>query len=423
MRAGSAIYACGIITAMRAGSIETGAYVFMLPDNYRDASGRSVKIPPSMQATENGGACIASAYYDYISAALLNFTDYVGLTMLDTDGPYGGSPCSSTNHSHHHGRGDSVYMQEKYQGLFYERLVAKGFYLHVPDNYFFQGSSMTGMGYNEQQFSLAGADREPRDPVRRHVQSAPDPGLDAHPAGAVPCRRGRCHHGRACQRLQLGPRAVLLCWDGQHADRRPRTVLHHGDACCPRMLNTRGVSFFDDLKKYIYTRILVRETCILLLEPCIVFTDPPVFSILGAVVTGWTRFYKAHRQTLIQPLIHLRRANGQGWDGWLHANSRALRAPGGQRARGVDTAAGASSAAQSIEVGVAVVFNPTDLVEVIAFPLYYTGVSGLSVLVSMNEGTPAAHTVERDYYLLLKVTISPNNMTTLVFSAPIDTLR
>ena len=42
-----------------------------------------------------------------------------------------------------------------------------------------------------------------------------------------------------------------------------------------RMLKKRGVSFCNDLKNANNTRILGRKTCILLLEPCILFTDPP----------------------------------------------------------------------------------------------------------------------------------------------------
>jgi hypothetical protein len=35
--------------------------------------------------------------------------------MLETDGPYGGGSCASTNHSHHHGLEDSVYRQTQLQ--------------------------------------------------------------------------------------------------------------------------------------------------------------------------------------------------------------------------------------------------------------------------------------------------------------------
>ena len=57
----------------------------------------------------HGGACMATTYYEYIRQAIDSFCNYTGITMLDTDGPYGGQPCTSTNHSHHHDAADSVW--------------------------------------------------------------------------------------------------------------------------------------------------------------------------------------------------------------------------------------------------------------------------------------------------------------------------
>ena len=116
------------------------------------------------------------------------------------------------------------------------------------------------------------------------------------------------------------------------------------------------------------------------------------------MVSGWSRFFRTHREVLVQPVIHLRRANGQGWDGYLHAHSRALRTPGAA-------------------AGVAVLFNPTkrDVTETVAIPLYYTGITALTVSVSINEASPVELQVERDYYLLIDVYIAAQNMTTLVF--------
>ena len=45
----------------------------------------------------------------------LDFISYTGLSMVETDGPYGGYQCSSTNHSHHTGLADSVYYQQQLQ--------------------------------------------------------------------------------------------------------------------------------------------------------------------------------------------------------------------------------------------------------------------------------------------------------------------
>jgi hypothetical protein len=110
--------------------------------------------------------------------------------VIETDGPYGGYSCSNSSHIHHHGEGDSVYMQVRGQGDFYKELRNKGFFINAPDDYFFQVSSLSmrpgilpyhcrstmqacscqvltlhsafclqgtnkeGVGYNENQFSL-----------------------------------------------------------------------------------------------------------------------------------------------------------------------------------------------------------------------------------------------------------------------------
>ena len=45
-------------------------------------------------------------------------------------GPYGGYACSNASHIHHHGEGDSVYMQVRGQGDFYRELRDKGFFIN-----------------------------------------------------------------------------------------------------------------------------------------------------------------------------------------------------------------------------------------------------------------------------------------------------
>ena len=35
-----------------------------------------------------------------------------------------------------------------------------------------------------------------------------------------------------------------------------------------------------------------------------------------AMVTKWIGWYKRHRATLIHPIVHIRRATMQSWDGW-----------------------------------------------------------------------------------------------------------
>jgi len=90
------------------------------------------------------GACIASGWYDYLLTRNLNFMEKTGVTMVETDGPYPGYSCSSTNHSHHRGLSDSVYWQLKLQSEYYKILREKEIYINQPDTYFYQGGSKTG---------------------------------------------------------------------------------------------------------------------------------------------------------------------------------------------------------------------------------------------------------------------------------------
>ena len=47
-----------------------------------------------------------------------------------------------------------MYQQNLLQGRYFTSLRQRGVYINQPDNYFYQGGSKTGMGYDEEQFSL-----------------------------------------------------------------------------------------------------------------------------------------------------------------------------------------------------------------------------------------------------------------------------
>ena len=99
-------------------------------------------------------ACFASGWYDYLLNRTLTFMDRTGLMMVETDGPYGGYSCASTTHAHHHNNDDSIYQQNILQGNYFKILRERSVYINQPDYYFYQGGSKTGMGYNEEQYSL-----------------------------------------------------------------------------------------------------------------------------------------------------------------------------------------------------------------------------------------------------------------------------
>jgi len=75
---------------------------------------------------------------------IIGFMNYTGLTMVETDGPYPGYQCKSTNHSYHDGVDDSIYKQLKLQSQMYRILREREVYINQPDNYFYQGGSKTG---------------------------------------------------------------------------------------------------------------------------------------------------------------------------------------------------------------------------------------------------------------------------------------
>jgi hypothetical protein len=99
-------------------------------------------------------ACFASGWVDKLNNYAYGFINLTGLSMLETDGPYGGGSCASTNHSHHLQLSDSVYQQTQVQASWYAGLRERNVYINQPDDYFFQGGQRTGLGYNEDQYSL-----------------------------------------------------------------------------------------------------------------------------------------------------------------------------------------------------------------------------------------------------------------------------
>lgn len=118
---------------------------------------------------------------------------------------------------------------------------------------------------------------------------------------------------------------------------------------------------------------------------------------IGAMLKNWIGWYKAHRGTLIQPVIHLRRPSMQSWDGWLHVNPFSL------------------GDSQS-EVGVAMLFNPTDQTlqnMSIALPLYYTGLED-NALVTVNDLAPRVFPLNRDYSITLTLDMPPRSIHTVV---------
>ena len=103
-----------------------------------------------------------------------------------------------------------------------------------------------------------------------------------------------------------------------------------------------------------------------------------------AVVSKWVSFYKQYRDILISDIVHLRRADLQDYDAFMHVNpyitNRAL----------------------------AMVFNPTPstVYKNITLPLYYTGLTD-TALIQEQEGEPSVYTLDREYNVQVEINIPP----------------
>eukprot|EP00048_Salpingoeca_helianthica_P016197 m.230956 g.230956 ORF g.230956 m.230956 type:complete len:742 (-) comp18202_c0_seq1:20-2245(-) len=341
----------------RSKGIEVGGYDLICLD--RGHGGYGGNVGDEWDVVDDQGklgedACFASGWYDKLFTLVNNFINFTGLSMLETDGPYGGTPCASTNHTHHLNLGDSVYWQTRKQSDFFGAMRRAGLYINQPDDYFFQGGSRTGMGYDESQYSLP----------RWHDLTISRMGMYDDLYAHLPTQGWMFlpivdYHGGGAD-AAFSPLSLHL----EEYEWGLAQYLGAGVAAC-----YRGNILYDTNS----TRNVVKK---------------------------WVSFYRAHRGTLIQPVVHLRRATMQGWDGWLHVNPF-----------------GFGSAGR--EVGAAMLFNPTDVQirGTVSLPLYYTGLTD-SALVSVNEGPASSIALDRSHHITLALTMPPRSIHTVVISRP-----
>jgi hypothetical protein len=276
------------------------------------------------------------AYRDKIK----NFFTYTGFDIWENDGPYPGDVCASTTHPGHKGLDDSQWRQMEIQKDLYRWLNEKAVYINAPDWYFLDGTHKIAIGYREVNFSLP---RENQKILNR--QNIFDGTWEKTPSmgwGFVPLVR---YQGG-------GPEAVLEPLSEHLKDYEQLMMQYYGagvQACY------RGPRLYDTEK--------TRQT-----------------------VIGVINWYKKYREILNSDLIHLRRADGRNWDGWLHVNP-ALK-----------------------QKGLMMLFNPTDkLIKTeIVVPVYYTGMH-TAVKVREKEGTVKTFTVSRDYKIKLPVSLQPGS--------------
>ncbi len=220
--------------------------------------------------------CLGSHWAEDYFKTLHNFFTYTGMNVFENDGSYPGDFCASTEHPGHKGYLDSQWRQWEIMSNFYRWCRGQGIYLTVPDWYFLNGQSKTGMGYTENDWSLP---RQYQPLIER--QDIYDGTWEKTPSMGwmhVPLMQ---YHGGGTS-ATVEPLQQNLA----HYETRLADLLGAGVQAA-----WRGDRLYDTDE----TRDTVRK---------------------------WVSFYKTNRAILNSDIIHLRRPDGKDWDGILHVNSR-----------------------------------------------------------------------------------------------------
>ena len=260
--------------------------------------------------------CLGSPWGQDYFRKLEQFFEKTGCDILEHDGSYPGDLCASTNHPGHRGLKDSQWTQWKRISDFYRWCRGRGIYLNVPDWYYLSGSTKCGMGYRETNWSLP---RDQQEIIER--QNIFDGTWEKAPSmGWMFVPLTEYQGGGAAATIE--PLKDHL----PHYETRLANLFGAGVIAC-----YRGPRLYDGPE----TR---------------------------AVVQRWVDFYRQHRAILDSDLIHLRRADGRDWDGWLHVNPRLE------------------------ERGLAMFYNPLPepIERRLRLPLYYTGLTERALAI--DEG-------------------------------------
>jgi hypothetical protein len=228
----------------------------------------------------------------------------------------------------------------------YRWLNERGVYINAPDWYFLDGTHKIAIGYREVNFSLS---REQQKILNR--QNIFDGTFEKTPSmgwGFVPLTR---YQGG-------GPEAILEPLSEHLNDYEQLMMQYYGagvQACYrgPRLYDTEA------------TRSRVQK------------------------VIEW---YKKYRSILNADIIHLRRADGRDWDGWLHVD------------------------ASLPQRGLMMLFNPlpVSITRSIDIPVYYTG-KQREISVREKEGPARTFPVKSDHTVTVEVNLPAKGYSWWIF--------
>ncbi len=289
--------------------------------------------------------CLSSEWgYNYFRKIKKFFTE-TGMQVFENDGSYPGNVCASTTHAYHNGLGDSQWKQYAEIQDFYKWMRAEGIYMNVPDFYVNSGTNKTGIGYREVNWSL---------PRERQLVL-----------------------GRLNIFDGLWNRIPSMCWTFV-----PLTQYHGGGSAATLE------PLKDHLKDY---ESHMMQNYGAGVQAC--YRGPRLYDTMETkqLVKKVIRWYKQYRDILNSDIIHLRRASGKDWDGFLHVNP------------------------QLKEKALAMLFNPTEkeISRKIKLPLYYTGLT-TKAKIREKEQDAKTYRLARDYSVEVEVKIAAKSYTWLV---------
>jgi hypothetical protein len=272
------------------------------------------------------------------------FISKTGLNLFENDGPYPGDVCASTSHPGHKGLDDSQWRQMELQKNLYHWCNEHGVYVNAPDWYFLDGTNKIALGYREVNFSLS---REQQKILNR--QNIYDGTWEKTPAmswGFVPLTK-----------YQGGGAEAVLEPLGEHLKDYQQLMMQYYGAGVQACY--RGPRLYD--------------------------TDKTKQTVMDVI--NW---YKKYFDILNADIIHLRRADGRDWDGWMHVNPNLP------------------------DKALVMLFNPLKqrVTKTISIPLYYTGLTKQATIIKDNKA--AVYSIDRSYHVQVKLTIAPETYTWFV---------
>ena len=288
--------------------------------------------------------CYGSRWGLAYAQKIKSFLTKTGFNLFENDGPYPGDVCASATHPGHKGLGDSQWKQMLLQKDLYHWCAAHGIYVNAPDWYFLDGTNKIALGYREVNFSL------PRDQQRllnrQNIFDGTWEKTGAMSWGFVPLTK-----------YQGGGSEAVLEPLSEHLDDYTQLMMQYYGAGVQACY--RGPRLYDS-------------------------------EVTRQAVAGVVSWYRKYFAVLNADMIHLRRADGRNWDGWMHVD------PGGK------------------EKALAMLFNPLKepINRKISLPLYYTGLTR-NAAVTMG-GKTMVYELDRNYSITVTVSIPPESYTWLL---------